>query len=137
MKDLIFYPAFSMFMWIVFMLGLLAYVRIKAIRDKEVRVSQFKLQEGMPEKIQLISNNVNNLFQVPLLFLISCLLLHMLNRVNFYYLFLAWGFVILRIFHSWVHITENKVNLRFFSFALGLIFLFFIYFGLFLELIGN
>ena len=135
MKEQIFYPAFAMFSWISIMLFYLAYVRIKAVKGREIKFSQFKLQEGMPEKIQQVSNNVNNLFQVPLLFFIGCLFLLVLDKVTPLNLFLSWGFVLLRIVHSWVHISENDVNLRFFSFALGVIFLIIIYAGLFLELI--
>jgi hypothetical protein len=135
MKEQIFYPAFAMFSWISIMLFYLAYVRIQAVKGREIKFSQFKLQEGMPEKIQQVSNNVNNLFQVPLLFFIACLFLLILDKVNPLNLFLSWGFVLLRIIHSWVHISENDVNLRFFSFALGVIFLIIIYAGLFLDLI--
>jgi hypothetical protein len=135
MKEQIFYPAFVMFSWISIMLFYLAYVRIQAVKGREIKFSQFKLQEGMPEKIQQVSNNVNNLFQVPLLFFIACLFLLILDKVNPLNLFLSWGFVLLRIIHSWVHISENDVNLRFFSFALGVIFLIIIYAGLFLDLI--
>jgi hypothetical protein len=135
MKEQIFYPAFAMFSWISIMLFYLAYVRIQAVKGREIKFSQFKLQEGMPEKIQQVSNNVNNLFQVPLLFFMACLFLLILDKVNPLNLFLSWGFVLLRIVHSWVHISENDVNLRFFSFALGMIFLIIIYVGLFLDLI--
>lgn len=135
MREEIFYPVFAMFSWMAIMLFYLAYIRIKAVRGREIRFSQFKLQEGMPEKIQQVSNNVNNLFQVPLLFFLACVFLFVMDKVTPFYLFLSWGFVLLRIVHSWVHITENDVNLRFFSFALGLIFLIIIYAGLFFDLI--
>jgi hypothetical protein len=136
MREQIFYPAFALFCWISIMLFYLAYLRIKAVRGREVRFSQFKLQVGMPEKIQQVSNNVNNLFQVPILFFIACIFLFSMDKVSPFYLFLSWGFVLLRIIHSWVHITENDVNLRFFSFALGLIFLTIIYAGLFFNLVN-
>lgn len=135
MKEQIFYPAFAMFSWIAIMLFYLAYVRIKAVRGREVRFSQFRLQEGMPEKIQQVSNNVNNLFQLPVLFILGCLFIYAMDKVTPFCLFLSWGFVLLRIVHTWVHITENDVNLRFFSFALGLIFLIIIYTGLLIDLI--
>jgi len=135
MKEQIFYPAFAMFSWISFMLFYLAYVRIKAVKGREIKFSQFRLQEGMPEKIQQVSNNVNNLFQVPLLFFMACLFLLVLDKVTPLNLFLSWGFVLLRVVHSWVHISENDVNLRFFSFALGVVFLVVIYAGLLLDLI--
>ena len=135
MKEQIFYPVFAMFSWISFMLFYLAYVRIKAVKGREIKFSQFRLQEGMPEKIQQVSNNVNNLFQVPLLFFMACLFLLVLDKVTPLNLFLSWGFVLLRVVHSWVHISENDVNLRFFSFALGVVFLVVIYAGLLLDLI--
>ena len=135
MREQIFYPAFAMFYWISLMLGYLAFIRIKAVRGREVRFSQFKLQQGMPEKIQQVSNNVNNLFQLPTLFFIGCIFLYGLDKVTPFYLFLSWGFVLLRIIHSWVHITENDVNLRFFSYTLGFVFLIIIYTALFFDLI--
>ncbi len=135
MREQIYYPAFAMFSWVAIMIFYLIYIRIKAVKGREIKFSQFKLQEGMPEKIQQVSNNVNNLFQVPVLFFIGCLFLYAMDKVSPFYIFLSWGFVLLRIVHSWVHISENDVNLRFFSFALGLIFLIIIYTGLLIDLI--
>jgi hypothetical protein len=137
MREMIFLPSLALVFWIIIMILRLAYLRVKAVRGRDVRVAQFKLFEGIPEKLQQASNNVNNLFQLPLLFFLSGVFLFLMDKVSFFYLFLSWGFVFLRIIHSLVHITSNDVRLRFYSFAMGLLFLLVIYGGLFWELTGH
>jgi hypothetical protein len=50
-----------------------------------------------------------NLLEVPVLFYVACLTLHATNQVDPTALYLAWGYVALRIAHSLVHLSYNKV----------------------------
>lgn len=70
------------------------------------------------------SDNFTNLFELPVLFYALCIVLYVTNRIDFVYLGLAWGFVILRIAHSAIHLSYNKVMHRFVAYAAGGVLLF-------------
>jgi hypothetical protein len=59
------------------------------------------------------SDNLRNLFELPVIFYALALYLYVAGRVDSPYLSMAWIFVVLRILHSLVHCTFNKVLLRF------------------------
>ena len=135
MSHSIFFPVYVLFMWAMWMFARLAYMRVSAHKNKEVRFSQFKLGENMPDKIQQTSNNLTNLFQTPVLFFVLAFFIHSKAMETPLYLSLAWTFVILRIVHSMVHITTNNVNLRFFSFLLSILVLVWMYTAFLFDII--
>jgi len=66
-----------------------------------------------PPEISNPSDNLKNLFEMPVLFYAVALYLYVTDRVDPAYLAAAWVFVAFRILHSLVHCTFNKVMLRF------------------------
>lgn len=135
MNHSIFLPVYVLFMWAMWMFARLAYLRVSAHKNKEVRFSQFKLQTNMPERIQLTSNNLKNLFETPVLFFVLAFFIHAKGMETPMYLGLAWAFVILRVVHSMIHITTNNVNFRFLSFLLSLIVLVWMYTAFLFDII--
>ena len=73
------------------------------------------------------SNNLKNLFELPILFYTAILLSLVLMIQDPLLVQLAWGFVILRIVHSVIHCTYNNVNHRFAAYAVSALFLLFIW----------
>lgn len=73
------------------------------------------------------SNNLQNLFEIPVLFYLALLLSMMLMIQDAVLVRLAWGFVLLRIVHSVVHCSYNRVMHRFVAYALSCLFLLFIW----------
>ncbi len=67
----------------------------------------------LPEAVERPSNNLKNLFELPVLFYALCIVLLVQERVDLDYVELAWAFVALRTLHSLVHCTVNIVKLRF------------------------
>jgi len=65
------------------------------------------------------SNNLKNLFEVPVLFYAAVLLALTLMFQDRLLVMLAWGFVALRAVHSVVHCTYNNVNHRFVAYAVS------------------
>lgn len=63
------------------------------------------------------SDNFENLFEMPVLFFAAGLVIYVLGRVDMTYLVGAWLYVALRVCHSYVHCTSNRVKyrLRFFA----------------------
>ena len=73
------------------------------------------------------SNNLKNLFELPVLFYIAVLLSLVLMIQDALLVQLAWGFVALRIVHSVIHCTYNNVNHRFAAYAISCLFLMFMW----------
>ena len=72
-----------------------------------------KLAELVPEPINWASNNLKNLFELPVLFYAVCLYLMAANATDPIHVWCAWGFFVLRAAHSAVQCTVNILLLRF------------------------
>jgi hypothetical protein len=73
------------------------------------------------------SNNLKNLFELPILFYTAVLLSLFLMIQDSLLVQLSWGFVVLRVVHSVVHCTYNRVMHRFIAYAISCLFLLFIW----------
>ena len=59
------------------------------------------------------ADNFRNLFELPVLFYLALVIADRLDRVDAVSVGLAWLFVALRMAHSFIHVTYNKVMHRF------------------------
>ena len=69
------------------------------------------------------SDNLKNLFEMPVLFYLAAMLAMVLLIQDALLIQLAWGFVILRIVHSVIHCTYNRVMHRFIAYLASCLFL--------------
>jgi hypothetical protein len=102
--------------------------RIPFIVKNNFTNDQFKPEEFVrlsPPAVNNPSDNLKNLFELPLLFYVMCLYLFLTEQVDLYYLYAAWTFVVFRLLHSLVHCTFNLVILRFWLYCLSSMALFF------------
>ncbi|GHE37975.1 MAPEG family protein [Vulcaniibacterium thermophilum] len=65
------------------------------------------------------ADNFRNLFELPVLFYFALTVAHLSGQVNAATLALAWLFVALRVVHSAIHCTYNKVMHRFYAYLAG------------------
>ena len=65
------------------------------------------------------SDNFRNLFELPVLFYVALLVLAWTGHVTPVTLLLAWLFVALRVLHSAIHCTYNRVVHRFYAYLAG------------------
>lgn len=65
------------------------------------------------------SNNLKNLFELPVLFYVAVLLSLLLMIQDTVLVLLSWGFVALRYAHSLIHCSYNDVNHRFTAYAIS------------------
>lgn len=65
------------------------------------------------------ADNFRNLFELPVLFYLALVVASLADLVTMAVLVLAWLFVLLRVVHSAIHCTYNKVMHRFLSYAIG------------------
>lgn len=107
-----------------FIIGaLLLTVRIGAVRSRQISPKYFKTNRGenVPERMLQFSNHYDNQFAVPLLFYVLCIVAYVTNAVDDVLVLLAWGFVVSRLVHSFVHLTYNHVLHRLAAFFAGLL----------------
>src|SRR5688500_12437399 len=65
------------------------------------------------------ADNFRNLFELPVLFYLGLVVAAHAERVTTTVLALAWLFVALRVAHSWIQCTYNKVMHRFYVYCAG------------------
>jgi hypothetical protein len=93
--------------------------RIRARRAGRVNVDDFKFGESVnvPDEVRIPNRNLMNLLEMPLLFYVACLTLYVTKTVDATALRMAWAYLGLRVVHSVVHLTYNKVGHRLAAFA--------------------
>lgn len=79
-----------------------------------------------PADVSNPSDNLKNLFEMPVLFYALCLYLYVTAEVDPTYVAAAWVFVAFRAAHSVVHCTFNRVMLRFSLYAISAVAVWFI-----------
>lgn len=117
------YPMFSIVL-VTFLVALATAVkRIKGAKSGEIDPRYFSLMSNydVPSTTAKLGKNLDNLFQVPTLFYAACCTSMALALTSFITILFAWGFVVLRIVHSSIHITYNNPLHRFMAFLLSFI----------------
>lgn len=95
--------------------------RFRAGIAGQVRFDDFRYGESerVPPEVGIPNRNLMNLLELPLLFYVAGLLYLVIGRVDEYALALAWLYVGLRLVHSAIHVTYNRVRHRLIAFALS------------------
>ena len=118
-------PVVVLIAWSLVMLTWMVVVRLPAM--KKVGIDLGTLVGGKPggldgvveEKAQWPAHNYNHLMEQPTVFYAVALTLAVMGLGGGLNATIAWGYVGLRIVHSLVQATFNKVSLRFLVFALS------------------
>lgn len=115
----IFFPMMALVAWTFTVLALIPFQRVRATMRKQVVADDFKLGESarVPPEVSIPNRNYMNLLELPVLFYASCLTLYVTSQVDSLALSLAWTYVALRLAHSLVHLSYNKVMHRLSFFA--------------------
>ena len=91
---------------------LLSARRIEAVKAGRAKPSQFRENRDEPAESLFVRNNLENQFQLPMLFYPLCIGLYLIGGANWIAIALAWLFVVLRYAHAWVHVTTNRIRYR-------------------------
>lgn len=121
--------------WIYLFTVRLSEMKTKKIRPDDVRdraVAHTILTASAPA-----SNNLKNLFEMPILFYVAAMLMVLLLIQDVLLVRLAWGFVILRVIHSIVQCSYNRVMHRFIAYFSSCLFLLLIWIRLASYLLMN
>jgi len=125
----IFVPFFGMLLltlvvWVVMYVQRLGYIARHRIDSQDLTTPE-KGAKLIPERIHWPALNFKNLFELPVVFYALCLYLYVTGNVDDVYLVNAWVFLIFRIVHSAIHCTVNIVKLRFITYVIGALVLWF------------
>jgi hypothetical protein len=114
-------PTLALAIWTLLVFTLIPLRRFRAIGAGEVSANDFRMGESerVPAYVSLPNKNIINLFQMPVLFYLACLLLFITKLADQWFVYLAWAYVGLRVAHSIVHVSYNNVRHRFIPFALS------------------
>lgn len=118
-------PVAVLIVWTIAVLVWLILKRIPAMKAAGIDLNKMVGGKGtdadgvLPAKAQWPAHNYNHLMEQPTLFYAVALLLAVGGWGNGLNATIAWGYVVLRIAHSLVQITFNRVRYRFLLFALS------------------
>jgi len=117
----ILYPLFALAAWTLIVLVLIPIARVRSARQREIGPDDFKYGESakVPGHVSLPNRNYMNLLELPMLFYIVGILLYVTGGASYVTIALAWAYVVLRVVHSLIHLTYNKVLHRLTAFTLS------------------
>ncbi len=80
--------------------------RMWSVRFGSLKLSQYEVFDvnQEPKYVTKTTNNLNNLFQLPPIFIAACILSINLHYTSDTLVFNAWGFVASRYIHTLIHI---------------------------------
>jgi hypothetical protein len=121
----IFAPAIVLVLWSLFMLGWLAITRLPAMARAGVQLTKIvgsrgaNLEGVVPDRVNWKAHNYAHLMEQPTLFYATVVILGVVGAGEGTNLQLAWAYVALRVVHSIVQATWNRVAVRFTLFSLS------------------
>jgi hypothetical protein len=88
-------------------------LRVNAVRGHSVKIGDIALREpNWPPHILKIQNAFHNQLELPVLFYVLTILAIMTRQADLLFVLLAWVFVVLRVLHAYIHVTDNNVPRR-------------------------
>ena len=126
-------------------LTFLVWIYLFAVRIPEMKIKKIEPEtvKDRDEAHQILtasaaaSNNLKNLFEMPILFYVAAMLMVLLLIQDVLLVRLAWGFVIMRTIHSIVQCSYNRVVHRFTAYFISCLFLLLIWIRLASYLLAN
>ena len=118
---LIFLPALAMAALTLVVCWRMYVMRIGEMKRERIHPQSVAMSADMAARVKdtRASDNFRNLFELPVLFYMALAIAALTGQVNAATIGLAWTFVALRIVHSTIHCTYNKVTHRFSAYVAG------------------
>ena len=89
------------------------------IAPDDARSPDSDWKSKMPKSAQFAAHNYNHLMEQPTIFYALMFTIFLMDKTCGMTLCLAWAYVALRVVHSLVQVTTNKVMIRFSLFSLS------------------
>ena len=128
-QDAIFSPFFAMvfitlIVWVYMYIRRISFITSRKLNPKELEPAAFA--QISPPSVSNPSDNLKNLFEIPVIFYTLILYLFVTKQVDAVYVNAAWVFVAFRALHSVVHCTFNLIMLRFYLYLFATMAIWFI-----------
>jgi hypothetical protein len=112
--------AWTMVMWVwMYATRIPAMLKVGLDAKGMVGTTGASLRAQLPDTVSWKADNYNHLHEAPTLFYAVAIVLAIIGQGDGFNTVLAWSYVILRVLHSIVQATWNKVAVRFALFALS------------------
>jgi hypothetical protein len=108
----------TLLVWVYMYVRRIRFLTSNDISPQDV-TSPGALAQLSPPAVSNPSDNLKNLFEIPVLFYALVLYLFVTQQVDGAYVAAAWVFVAFRALHSAVHCTVNIVMLRFYLYLVA------------------
>ena len=118
-QEAVFAPMSVLALWTTWVMFMVGFSRIRAVRAGRVRRGAFQMGESaeVPDDVTVWNRNLMNLLEMPLLFYVVSIAFYVTHHVTPKVVTMAWIYLALRLAHSLVHVTSNHILLRLFCFA--------------------
>jgi len=119
-RDLL-WPAFAMAGLTLVVMVRMGFERLGQLARERIHPQAVASSAQMAARVKdsRAADNFRNLFELPVLFYLALVVGVLLEAASPLALGLAWAFVALRVVHSGIHCTYNKVRHRFLAYVLG------------------
>ena len=114
----------TMVVWIYMYARRIPFIQSSNLRPEQL--SPLEFARVSPPAVSNPSDNLKNLFELPVIYYALCLYLFVTHQVDLPYLVAAWIFVGFRVLHSAVHCSVNIIMLRFVLYCIAAVALWFI-----------
>lgn len=116
-------PVLALVLWSLVIWAWMYATRIPAMQKARIDPQDAARTRtlDLPPEIMWISDNYNHLMEQPTIFYATALAAQVAGQADGFAVGLAWGYVVLRIVHSLVQCTSNKVMVRFTVFSISTI----------------
>jgi hypothetical protein len=108
----------TLLVWVYMYVRRIGFIAKNEISPRDLAVPG-ALAQISPAAVSNPSDNLKNLFEVPVLFYALAVYLFVTGQVDATYVTAAWVFVVFRALHSVVHCTFNLVMLRFYLYLIA------------------
>jgi hypothetical protein len=117
----IYLPALAMVLLTFVVWWWMYFMRIGQMKRERIHPQSVATSAQVTAKLtdSRAADNFRNLFELPVLFYLAVAVAAQAELVTTPVLVLAWLFVVLRIAHSWIQCTYNKVMHRFYVYIAG------------------
>jgi hypothetical protein len=108
----------TLFVWVYMYVRRIRFITASKLSPQDLAVPG-ALARISPPAVSNPSDNLKNLFEMPVLFYALTLYLFATGQVDAGYVYAGWIFAAFRFLHSGVHCTFNVVLLRFWLYAIS------------------
>ena len=116
-------PVVALMIWTMIIWAWMYITRIPAMQKAQIQPDDAQvvglLDQKLPQSVQWKAHNYNHLHEAPTVFYAVAIVLAIIGQGDGMNAFIAWIYVGLRVIHSLVHVTANKVMVRFVLFLLS------------------